>query len=88
MEPERPGEDFFGRTDQAVTHNAGIYSVLIHGGREPEYHTNKDTLEKLDLDRIKHAAELGFLVTSQLADTSKTPKLRRRTRRTTPLNPY
>lgn len=62
----------FWRTDQWPFYEAGMHRVLLlNSGKHDEYHTSRDTLNKLNYVKIRNVAQLVFLVSWQLAGMEK-----------------
>jgi Zn-dependent M28 family amino/carboxypeptidase len=66
------GEGWWNRSDHRVTANLGIPSIMLHGRATPDsYHTNKDTLEALNVEKIRVTARHLFRVVRDLANDPK-----------------
>jgi hypothetical protein len=62
------GEDWYRRSDHWVTAAAGIPSVMFHGRAIPNtYHQASDTLENLNLPKIKRVTQQALKVVRDLA---------------------
>lgn len=71
----KPGHDFddgerwWHRSDHKVTATVGIPSIMLHGRADPgTYHTNDDTLDKLNVEKIKVTARHLLRVVRDLAN--------------------
>ena len=63
------GETWWDRSDHRVTANMGIPSIMLHGRAVlGSYHTNKDTLENLNVEKIRVTARHLFRVVRDLAN--------------------
>jgi hypothetical protein len=66
------GEGWYTRSDHYVTARAGIPSIMIHGRTDAgHYHTADDTVENLNLDKVRTVAELVFRIGIGLARDPK-----------------
>lgn len=67
------GEGWWTRSDHYVTATAGIPSIMLHGRASPEsYHTADDTLEALNLDKIRVTSQLLFRLLRDLGNDPAT----------------
>ncbi len=63
------GEGWYRRSDHLVTANAGIPSIMFHGRTaEGTYHTADDTLENLNLEKVRVTARQVFRLVRDLAN--------------------
>ncbi|MBN2361196.1 MAG: Zn-dependent exopeptidase M28 [Deltaproteobacteria bacterium] len=63
------GEHWWDRSDHRVTANMGIPSIMLHGRATPDsYHTNQDTLDKLNIEKIRVTARHLFRIVRDLAN--------------------
>jgi hypothetical protein len=67
------GEGWWRRSDHYVTASAGIPSIMLHGRATPDsYHTADDTLEKLNLEKIRVTGRLLFRLLRDLGNDPAT----------------
>jgi hypothetical protein len=63
------GQHWYGRSDHFVTRNAGIPSIMIHGRTDAgHYHTEDDTIQKLNLPKIDVVSALTAQIARSLGD--------------------
>lgn len=66
------GQGWFERSDHLVLANAGIPSVMFHGRAAPgNYHTPNDTLENLNLDKVRVVAQDALRLVCDLGNDPK-----------------
>ena len=61
-------QSYFYRSDQYSFHQKGIPSVLFFGGEHADYHSPRDTPDKLNYNLLTKRARLIFLVTQALSE--------------------
>jgi Zn-dependent M28 family amino/carboxypeptidase len=70
--PNDDGQGWFERSDHLVFANSGIPSVMFHGRAAPgTYHTDDDTLESLDLDKVRLFARDALRLVCDLGNDQK-----------------
>jgi hypothetical protein len=71
------GEELFERSDHYPFHERGVPALFFFEGlpisRNKDYHTWRDTIDQLDLDKIENTARLVFATTWLLANDDKRP---------------
>jgi len=67
-------EDLMRRSDQWSFLQNGIPAVFFFSGLHPDYHTPRDTADKINYPKLEKAARLVYLATSQLATLETKPK--------------
>jgi len=82
---ERQGEDLFTRSDQFSFHRIGVPSLFFFEGlpidKNPDYHTWRDTIDKVDVGKVARTARLVFDTAWLLAqDDERPPKPERAAR--------
>lgn len=71
------GEDWYHRSDHLVTQNAGIPSVMFHGRTAPgNYHTADDTVERLNLEKVRVVAQQVLRLVSDLGNDTQSAERR------------
>lgn len=73
----RKGEELFARSDHYVFHERGVPALFFIEGlplsKNPDYHTWRDTIERLDLEKITRTARLVYNTAWLLANDDETP---------------
>jgi len=67
-------EDLLRRSDQWSFLQKGIPSLFFFAGLHPDYHTPRDTADKINYAKLEKAARLVYLATYQLASASSKPQ--------------
>jgi Peptidase family M28 len=67
-------EDLMRRSDQWSFLQNGIPAIFFFAGLHPDYHTPRDTAEKINYPKLEKAARLVYLATSQLANLETKPR--------------
>jgi hypothetical protein len=67
-------EEWFARSDQYVFATQGIPVLLFNTGEHPDYHTENDTLDRLNYPKLEKIARLVFLVAADVANRDARPK--------------
>ena len=67
-------EDLMRRSDQWSFLRKGIPAVFFFAGLHPDYHTPRDTAEKINYPKLEKAARLVYLASSQLASSRTKPQ--------------
>jgi hypothetical protein len=67
-------EDLLRRSDQWSFLQKGIPAVFFFAGLHPDYHTPRDTPEKINYAKLEKAARLVYLSSIQLAGAQKNPQ--------------
>ncbi|WP_372644843.1 M28 family metallopeptidase [Ancylomarina sp.] len=67
-EYDQPHNSLYGASDQASFVKEGIPSIMYFNGLHDDYHTTKDTADKLNYKNIKRVAQLVFLTAWELAN--------------------
>jgi hypothetical protein len=67
------GSDLGGSSDHEVFHARGIPTLFFFGAMHRDYHSPRDTWEKVDGANLSHVARLALLVTRELADQAARP---------------
>ena len=67
-------EDLMRRSDQWSFLQKGIPALFFFAGLHPDYHTPRDTAEKINYTKVEKAARLVYLVTQQLAASPSKPQ--------------
>ena len=67
-------EDLMRRSDQWSFLQRGIPAVFFFSGLHPDYHTPRDTADKINYPKLEKAARLVYLATSQLASSQTKPQ--------------
>ena len=67
-------EDLMRRSDQWSFLQRGIPAVFFFAGLHPDYHTPRDTADKVNYPKLEKAAKLVYLTTYQLANASSKPQ--------------
>jgi len=62
------------RSDQWSFLQKGIPAVFFFAGLHPDYHTPRDTPDKINYVKLEKAARLVYLSTYQLATTQRNPQ--------------
>ena len=69
LELDRTGMDqYMKRSDQAPFIEKGIPAVFLFGGDHPEYHTERDDVERIDPRKIQNVARFMFLCAWECAN--------------------
>ena len=78
------GEELFARSDHYSFHQIGVPVLFFFEGlpieRNPDYHTWRDTVDRLDLEKIAHTARLALNTTWLLANDEERPPAPRESR--------
>ena len=73
----RQGEELWTRSDHYSFHEQGIPSLFFFEGlpisRNPDYHTWRDTIDRLDFDKLTRTTRLVFNTAWLLADDDERP---------------
>jgi len=73
----RQGEDLFQRSDHYSFHQLGLPVLFFFEGlpieRNPDYHTWRDTLEKLDVEKMRRTSVLVYETVWTLANDDDRP---------------
>jgi Zn-dependent M28 family amino/carboxypeptidase len=73
----RQGEDLFARSDHFSFHQIGVPVLFFFEGlpisKNPDYHTWRDTLDKLDVEKIHNTARLAYNTLWLLANDDSRP---------------
>lgn len=73
----RRGEELWQRSDHYSFHRRGVPTLFFFEGlpisRNPDYHTWRDTLERLDLDKLLRTTRLVYNTAWLLADDDERP---------------
>ena len=73
----RQGEELFARSDHFPFHQIGIPAVFFFEGlpidKNPDYHTWRDSADKLDFDKMLRTTRLVFATTWLLANDDERP---------------
>ncbi len=77
--PVRPNQDTNLPTDATEFYRAGVPILSAFTGSHSDYHTPRDTPEKLDYEMAAKIAKLMGLITRSLAATSDIPKYKEQT---------
>lgn len=76
---DNPKEDWWTRSDHLVTYNAGIPSIMLHGGTDPNgYHNPLDKMENLNIKKLQITGKMVVRLVRDLAN-DLLPKERRGT---------
>jgi len=67
-------EDLMRRSDQWSFLQRGIPAIFFFAGLHPDYHTPRDTADKINYSKLEKAARLVYLATSQLASSQTKPE--------------
>src|SRR5262249_39202219 len=67
-------EDLLRRSDQWSFLQRGIPSLFFFAGLHPDYHTPRDTADKINYAKLEKAARLVYLTAFQLASSSNRPQ--------------
>jgi Peptidase family M28 len=67
-------EDLMRRSDQWSFLQKGIPAIFFFAGLHPDYHTPRDTADKINYPKLEKAARLVYLTTSQLATSQTKPQ--------------
>jgi Zn-dependent M28 family amino/carboxypeptidase len=67
-------EDLMRRSDQWSFLQRGIPAIFFFAGLHPDYHTPRDTADKINYPKLEKAARLVYLATSQLASSQTKPQ--------------
>ena len=67
-------EDLMRRSDQWSFLQKGIPALFFFAGLHPDYHTPRDTAEKINYPKLERAARLVYLATYQLATAQSKPQ--------------
>jgi Zn-dependent M28 family amino/carboxypeptidase len=67
-------EDLMRRSDQWSFLQKGIPAVFFFAGLHPDYHTPRDTAEKINYGKVEKVARLVYLTTYQLATSQNKPQ--------------
>ncbi len=67
-------ENMFGRSDQYPFAMKNVPEVLFMTGFHPDYHTSRDTWDKINYPKLTKIARLVFLTSLDLANASGRPK--------------
>jgi hypothetical protein len=67
-------EDLLRRSDQWSFLQKGIPSLFFFAGLHPDYHTPRDTADKINYAKLEKAARLVYLTAYQLASSSSKPQ--------------
>jgi Peptidase family M28 len=67
-------EDLMRRSDQWSFLQKGIPSLFFFAGLHPDYHTPRDTPDKINYTKLEKAARLVYLTTYQLATSQTKPQ--------------
>lgn len=59
---------FFFRSDQAALYRVGVPATFLHSGLHPDYHTVRDTIDRINYTKLVNAARLCFLMVHILDD--------------------
>jgi Peptidase family M28 len=67
-------EDLMRRSDQWSFLQKGIPALFFFAGLHPDYHTPRDTADKINYPKLEKAARLVYLSTEQLASAQSKPQ--------------
>src|SRR4029453_8303962 len=67
-------EDLMRRSDQWSFLQKGIPAIFFFAGLHPDYHTPRDTAEKINYPKLESVTKLVYLTTFQLADSQGRPQ--------------
>jgi Zn-dependent M28 family amino/carboxypeptidase len=67
-------EDLMRRSDHWSFLQKGIPALFFFAGLHPDYHTPRDTAEKINYAKVEKTARLVYLASSQLAATGARPQ--------------
>jgi Zn-dependent M28 family amino/carboxypeptidase len=67
-------EDLLRRSDQWSFLQRGIPAVFFFAGLHPDYHTPRDTPDRINYVKLEKAARLVYLTAEELANSSKKPQ--------------
>jgi Zn-dependent M28 family amino/carboxypeptidase len=67
-------EDLMRRSDQWSFLQKGIPAVFFFSGLHPDYHTPRDTAEKINYTKLEKVARLVYLTTYQLSASRTKPQ--------------
>ena len=67
-------EDLMRRSDQWSFLQKGIPAVFFFSGLHPDYHTPRDTAEKINYTKLEKVARLVYLTTQQLSASRTKPQ--------------
>jgi hypothetical protein len=67
-------DDLMRRSDQWSFLQKGIPALFFFAGLHPDYHTPRDTADKINYSKVEKAARLVYLSTWQLATTATRPQ--------------
>jgi len=67
-------EDLMRRSDQWSFLQKGIPALFFFAGLHPDYHTPRDTADKINYPKLEKAARLVYLATDQLASSQAKPQ--------------
>lgn len=66
------GQGWYERSDHLVTQNAGIPSIMFHGRTtEGNYHTDDDTVENLNMEKVRVVGQQVLRVVRDLANDER-----------------
>jgi hypothetical protein len=72
-------EDLMRRSDQWAFLQKDIPAVFFFAGLHPDYHTPRDTPEKINYPKLEKAARLVYLTSYQLAASKSKPQFTKAT---------
>jgi hypothetical protein len=72
-------EDLMRRSDQWAFLQKGTPALFFFAGLHPDYHTPRDTAEKINYPKVEKAARLVYLATHELATAASKPQFIRAT---------
>ena len=67
-------EDLMRRSDQWSFLQKGIPAIFFFAGLHPDYHTPRDTPDKINYSKLEKAARLVYLTAFELATSPKRPQ--------------
>jgi Zn-dependent M28 family amino/carboxypeptidase len=67
-------ENLFGRSDHYAFAFYSVPAVLYSTGFHGDYHTSRDTWDRLNYEKMAKIARLAFLTSLDLANTAEQPK--------------
>ena len=67
-------EDLMRRSDQWSFLQKGIPAIFFFAGLHPDYHTPRDTADKINYPKLEKAARLVYLATNQLGTSQSKPQ--------------
>ncbi len=68
------GEDLLRRSDQWIFLQKGIPALFFFTGLHPDYHTPRDTPEKINYPKLEKVARLVYMTAFQVANTLNRPQ--------------